>query len=368
MRVICALVLPAVACAFTGGGGGKRTALAPQQLLDWGATTMVSTRGGSSTDGVKPAAKVPTAAKQDPRQAGMKVFAAVDTFLESLEGVYGDQLVTPTLTTTAELPENYARLVAAAGGSDGGVQIWGGAPILDVDFLDFSRFMAEALQRHKNNCGGWAALAARGSTHAVGTRYDVGRFEDHGRTIIECTLPGHSSGMTGSGGREFGAVVVQMKGEGHPIAKKLLAWLTECEEAKGKKVDKFSIQKVDAGGRTGKHGDADYDASERDVLTILSDESATKYVALCAGEVKPGTGKGKTRQPRSSTVRLLGTLAQRHGQTYTGTRMAMGVDPVLGSKDESNRTVNASRAFYAYHQVLPGSPLTPMWNIVVDYK
>ena len=147
-----------------------------------------------------------------------------------------------------------------------------------------------------------------------------------------------------------------------------LAWLAECEELKGMVVDKFSIQKVVAGGKTAKHGDADYGAKCRDVITILANESATKYLALCVGEVGTPLSDGKTRYPRSSKVKLLGTLAQRHGQTYTGTRMAMGVDPVLGSKDESNRTVNASRAFYAYHQVLPGSPLTPMWNIVVDYK
>ena len=363
MRVILALTLPAVACAFT-GGGGKRIALAPQQLLDWGATTMVSTRGGSSTGGAKPAAKVPTIDKPPGLLPACtrQVHKAVDTLLEDLDEVNKDELVVPTDATTAALQENWASLVAAAGGSDAGVQIWDDAPTLDVDYNDFSRFMAEALQRHKTNHGGWAALARRGSTHAVGTRYDVNQYEQHGRTIIECTLPGHSSGMTGSGGREFGAVVVQMKGEGHPIAKKSLDWLTECKEAKGKKVLKFSIQRVKAGGKTAKHGDADYDASCRDVLTILSNPSAIKYLALCAGEVKPGTGKGKTRYPNSSTVRLLGTLAQRHGQTYTGTRMAMGNDAILEGSD------SRSRAFYAYHQVLPGSPLTPMWNIVVDYK
>ena len=150
-------------------------------------------------------------------------FRAVDGVLETLDEVPTDQLVTPTLETTEALPENYARLVAAAGGSDGGVQIWVGAPTLKVNYVDFSRFMAEALQRHKNNHGGWAALAARESTHAVGVRYDVKQYEQHGRTIIECTLPGHSSGAAGSGGRDFGAVVTQMKGEGHPVAKKLLA-------------------------------------------------------------------------------------------------------------------------------------------------
>jgi hypothetical protein len=129
-------------------------------------------------------------------------------------------------------------------------------------------------------------------------------------------------------------------------------------------VDKFSIQNVVAGGRTAKHGDADYNASCRDVLTILSNPSTIKYLALFAGEVRPGTGKGKTRYPRGRNVRLLGTLAQRHGQTYTGTRMAMGVDAVLPSQQGHA----SSRDFYAFHQVLPGSPLTPMWNIVVDYK
>jgi len=130
-------------------------------------------------------------------------------------------------------------------------------------------------------------------------------------------------------------------------------------------VDKFSIQKVVAGGKTAKHGDADYGAKCRDVITILANESATKYLALCVGEVRPGTDKGKTRYPRSRNVRLLGTLAQRHGQTYTGTRMAMGVDPVLAP---TKVTPGRGRVFHAFHQVLPGSPLTPMWNIVVDYK
>ena len=360
MRIFLPLASAAVACAFT-GGGGKHTALTPQHLLDWGA--MTKTRDdASSTGGAKPAAKVPAVEKLvRPCDAAKQTFNAVETLLGGLEQVKVSELVEPTPATTAVLKENYAKLVAVTGGSDEGVQIWVDAPTLEIGYRDFDRFMIEALQRHKNNHGGWAALAARGSTHAAGTRYDVKQYEKHGRTIIECTLPGHSSGAAGSGGREFGAVVVQMKGEGHPVAKKLLAWLRACEELKGMVVDKFSIQKVVAGGKTAKHGDADYNASCRDVLTILSNESATKYVALFAGEVKPGTGKGKTRQPRSSTVRLLGTLAQRHGQTYTGTRMAMGVDAILAGDSRW-------RSFYAFHQVLPGSPLTPMWNIVVDYK
>jgi len=355
MRIFLPLASAAVACAFT-GGGGKHTALTPQHLLDWGA--MTKTRDDASSSG---GAKKPTAAKKTtPQREGQQVFQAVDGFLGGLDEVKTDQLVTPTPETTEALQDNYAKLVAVTGGSDEGVQIWVDAPTLEIGYRDFDRFMIEALQRHKNNHGGWAALAARGSTHAAGTRYDVKQYEKHGRTIIECTLPGHSSGMSGSGGREFGEVVVQMKEEGHPVAVNLLAWLRACEELKGMVVDKFSIQKVVAGGKTAKHGDADYGAKCRDVITILANESATKYLALCVGEVRPGTDKGKTRYPRSRNVRLLGTLAQRHGQTYTGTRMAMGVDAILASQQ--------GRDFYAFHQVLPGSPLTPMWNIVVDYK
>ena len=237
---------------------------------------MVSTRGGASSTG-DAKTKKPTVRK--PRNTGpvpcsQAHFKAVDAVLAGLPPVGKDELVEPTPATTAVLKENYAKLVAVTGGSDEGVQIWVDAPTLEIGYRDFDRFMIEALQRHKNNHGGWAALAARGSTHAAGTRYDVKQYEKHGRTIIECTLPGHSSGAAGSGGREFGAVVVQMKGEGHPVAKKLLAWLRACEELKGMVVDKFSIQKVVAGGKTAKHGDADYNASCRDVLTILSNPSA----------------------------------------------------------------------------------------------
>ena len=95
-----------------------------------------------------------------------------------------------------------------------------------------------------------------------------------GATVIECTLTSHSSGMSGSGGREVGAVVEEMKDEDPVAAEKLVDWLAECEKAKGKEVLKSSITKVEAGGRTGMHGDADYDASCRDVLTILSNPSA----------------------------------------------------------------------------------------------
>ena len=355
MRIFLPLASAAVACAFT-GGGGKHTALTPQHLLDWGA--MTKTRDDASSSG---GAKKPTAAKKsNPHWERQQTFRALDAVLEDLDKVDTRDVVEPTPATTAVLKENYAKLVAVTGGSDEGVRIWVDAPILDVKYVDFSRFMAEALQRHKNNHGGWAALAARGSKHAAGTRYDVKQYEQHGRTIIECTLPGHSSGMSGSGGREFGEVVVQMKEEGHPVAVNLLAWLRACEELKGMVVDKFSIQKVVAGGKTAKHGDADYGAKCRDVITILANESATKYVALCVGEVGTPLSDGKTRYPRFKKVGLLGTLAQRHGQTYTGTRMAMGVDAILASQQ--------GRAFYAFHQVLPGSPLTPMWNIVVDYK
>jgi type II secretory pathway component PulM len=63
--------------------------------------------------------------------------------------------------------------------------------------------------------------------------------------------------MSGSGGREVGAVVEEMKDEDPVAAEKLVDWLTECEKAKGKEVLKFSITKFEASGRTGMHGDAD---------------------------------------------------------------------------------------------------------------
>jgi len=63
--------------------------------------------------------------------------------------------------------------------------------------------------------------------------------------------------MSGSGGREVGAVVEEMKDEDPVAAEKLVYWLTECEKAKGKEVLKFSITKFEASGRTGMHGDAD---------------------------------------------------------------------------------------------------------------
>ena len=63
--------------------------------------------------------------------------------------------------------------------------------------------------------------------------------------------------MSGSGGREVGAVVEEMKDEDPVAAEKLVDWLAECEKAKGKEVLKFSITKFEASGRTGMHGDAD---------------------------------------------------------------------------------------------------------------
>jgi hypothetical protein len=295
---------------------------------------------------------------------GRRKFEAVDEVLEDLGKVVGDEIVVPTNTTTAILDVNWHKLMAAAGASDPGVQILPEAPVLKLSYDDMSDLVLDVQLRLADEHGGHASLATFGGKHVVATRYDVGQYVKQKRTIFEVVLNGDASARSGHAAREFGAVLKLMRGEGHSSAKTLLDWCEASATAKGRDQLKMSLQKGGAGMITGKHGDGDWGSSCRDVTSLLYDQNATKYLALFAGEVKVGTGKGETRYPRTFPVALLGTLAQRHGQTYTGTRMGMGNDPVLASASgEYGR-----RAFYAFHQVLPGIPLTPMWNIVVDYK
>ena len=291
-------------------------------------------------------------------------FEAVDKVLEDLGKVARDEIVVPTNTTTAILDLNWSKLMAAAGANDLGVRILPEAPVLKLSYDDMSDLVVDVLLALADKHGGHASLATFGGQNVFATRYDVGTLEAQKRSILEVVLDGDASSRSVHTAREVGTVLKQMRGEGHSSAKTLLDWCEASATAKGRDQLKMSLQKGGAGMITGKHGDGDWGSSCRDVTSILYDQDATKYLALFAGEVRLDTGKGETRYPRSRNVRLLGTLAQRHGQTYTGTRMGMGNDPVLASACREY----GRRAFYAYHQVLPGIPLTPMWNIVVDYK
>ena len=225
-----------------------------------------------------------------------------------------------------------------------------------------SRLVADVMLRLAAKNGGHVALATFGGDHVVGQRYDTGPFEQQKRNVIEVLLQAGGSTRSGAAALAFGDELKQLKAEGDSAATTFLDWCSASAAAKGRDLLKMSLQKGGAGMITGKHGDGDWGASFRDVTTLLYNQDATKYLAVFAGEVQPGTGLRKTRYPRFSKVGLLGTLAQRHGETYSGTRLAMGNEAVLVP---SQRGLDA---IYAFHQVLPGSPMTPMWNIVVDYK
>ena len=303
-------------------------------------------------------------ARIEARHAKMRLDKAVEGVLEGLDTVDKTELVVPTTATVAALPGNWRRLLATAdAGDDPGVRILENVPRLDLNFMEMSLLVAEVLLRLAAKNGGHVALASFGGPHVVATRYDVNQYEKQKRNVIEVVLGGCASTRSGSAAVAFGDELKQLKAEGHSTATTFLDWCGASAKAKGRDQLKMSLQKGGAGMITGKHGDGDWGASSRDVTTLLYNQDATKYLAVFAGEVAVNTSTRKTRYPRFSKVGLLGTLAQRHGETYSGTRLAMGNEAVVVES-----TYSGLGAIYAFHQVLPGSPMTPMWNIVVDYK